>query len=100
MDEERKEKTHWMATSEPDVEYTKLTCYRSPQIEAFVNAVERENVIVGINFEGNNICFVLKEKVEEEVEPAKSPVSGDRVTVIKDEEHPFKNKKKHGGEQK
>jgi len=106
MDDKKKEKVHWMAISKEDKEYTKLTCYRSVNIEAFVNAIERENVIMGINFDGSNICFVLDDKPKEEEkelprgEDDKSIVSGDPITVIKDKDNPFKNKKKHGGGRK
>lgn len=57
-------KTYWFANSEEDKPYNKLTCYRCLKLEEFLEKVEKENKIVGMNVEGNNICFILDDKDE------------------------------------
>lgn len=57
--EENKEKVYWLACSEEAKPYPTSTWYRSMGIENFVKLVEKENRIVGIIFDGNNIGFVL-----------------------------------------
>ena len=38
------------------------TWYRCPGIEDFVKRVEKEHVIIGVMFEGNNLGFLLGNK--------------------------------------
>ncbi len=55
-------KVHWMIDSEEEKKYQITTYFRCMKIEEFINTIEKENKIVGLIFEGNNIGFILDPK--------------------------------------
>ncbi len=45
--------------------YDTVTCYRCLKLEEFLEKVEKDNVIVGMEVDKNNICFIVDSKKEE-----------------------------------
>ena len=60
-------KVYWLIDSEEAKPYETQTFYRCVGIEEFVKKVEKENKIVGIIFEGNNLGFVLDENSNDQL---------------------------------
>lgn len=63
MSEEKPEIVIFTENSEIGKEYKTTTWYRCVKIQEFVEKVQEKHKIVGVIFDGNNIGFIIDEKV-------------------------------------
>ena len=56
------DKTFWFVNSEENKKYETSTWYRCIGLQRFIQKVEKENEIVALTVDGNNIGFILNQQ--------------------------------------